>query len=43
MTNYLNTTRELDARYGDGLETHLLWNPGDDSVPVVMDQSRVPR
>ena len=40
MTNSLDTTRELDARYGDGLETRLLWNPADDSVIVTVADRR---
>ncbi len=40
MTNSLETTRELDARHGDGLETRLLWNPADDSVTVTVADRR---
>jgi hypothetical protein len=32
MTNSLNTPRELDARYGDGLDLRLLWNPADGAL-----------
>ena len=40
MTNSLNTSRELGARYGDGLEIRLLWNPADDSVTVTVADVR---
>jgi hypothetical protein len=35
-----STPRELDFRTGDGLETRLLWNPGDGSLTVTVDDIR---
>jgi hypothetical protein len=40
MTNSLNTSRELDARRGDGLDIRLLWNPADGSVTVTVADVR---
>jgi hypothetical protein len=40
MTNSLNTSRELDARRGDGLHVRLLWNPADDTVTVTVADVR---
>jgi hypothetical protein len=40
MTNSPNTTRELDARRGDGLDIRLLWNPADGSVAVTVADMR---
>lgn len=40
MPNSLNTSRELDARRGDGLDIRLLWNPADDSVTVTVADMR---
>jgi hypothetical protein len=40
MTNSLHTSRELDARRGDGLDIRLLWNPADDTVTVTVADVR---
>lgn len=40
MTNSLNTSRELDARRGDGLDIRLLWNPADGAVTVTVADLR---
>lgn len=32
--------RELDSRSGDGFEVRLLWNPGDDTLTVTVDDAR---
>jgi hypothetical protein len=34
------TSRELDARSGDGLDVRLLWNPADGSIVVTVDDAR---
>ena len=39
-TTHTTTSRELDARRGDGLEVRLLWNPGDNSLTVPVDDHR---
>jgi hypothetical protein len=40
MTDSLNTSRELDARRGDGLDIRLLWNSADGSVMVTVADER---
>jgi hypothetical protein len=39
-TNAHITPRELDARFGDGLDIRLLWNPDDDSLTVTVADVR---
>jgi hypothetical protein len=34
------TSRELDARSGDGLEIRLWWNPADDALTVTVADAR---
>lgn len=40
MSNSLNTSRELDARRGDGFDVRLLWNPADDALTVTVADAR---
>lgn len=40
MTTTHLTSRELDARSGDGLDIRLLWNPADDALTVTVADAR---
>jgi hypothetical protein len=40
LTTTTMAIRELDRRYGDGIEVRLLWNPHTDEVTVAVEDER---